>query len=322
MNLVIRPLQEAGVAAADRIFGEAFSKFLGLADPRDFTRDRALIATRWRADPQALLGAFLDDTLIGSCVITRWGSFGFIGPVSVRPDFWDKGVAKQLVAAAVGFLEESGIRQAGLFTFAGSPKHIALYQKFGFWPQCLTPVMAKQTAQVQKFGVLPEMGWREWLAGYSGLSPAERTRCLAECAEITDRIFPGLNVATEIRAITDQRLGETILYRDTRGLAGFACCHVGAGSEAGSNATFVKFAAVRPGDDAPENFARVLDLCEILASEEGCGEIVVGINTARHAAYRHIVERGFRTLLLGVAMLRPNEPAFNRPDCFVIDDLR
>jgi RimJ/RimL family protein N-acetyltransferase len=313
MNLVIRPLQEADVPAADRIFGEAFSKFLGLPDPRDFTRDRALIATRWRADPQAPLGAFRDGTLVGSCVITRWGSFGFVGPVSVRPDLWDKGVAKQLVAAAVAFLEESGIRQAGLFTFAGSPKHIALYQKFGFWPQSLTPVMAKQVVAA---------GGTDALTRFSTLPSAERAGCLAQCAEITNSIFPGLNVATEIRSIAKQRLGETILIHGDRGLAAFACCHVGAGSEAGSGMTFVKFAAVRPGEGAPEIFTRVLDACEALAAEAGCGDLMAGISTARHQAYRQMLDRGFRIAVSGVTMMRPDAPAFNRPDCFVIDDLR
>jgi RimJ/RimL family protein N-acetyltransferase len=313
MNLVIRPLQEADVAAADRIFGESFSKFLGFADPRDFTRDRALIATRWRADPQAPLGAFLDDTLVGSCIITRWGSFGFIGPVSVRPDLWDRGVAKQLVAAAVAFLDESDISQAGLFTFAGSPKHIALYQKFGFWPQYLTPVMAKPVETA---------GHRKTPSRFSALSSDERVRCLAQCAVITDRIFPGLNVATEIRSIAEQQLGETTLVHDDGGLAGFACCHVGAGSEAGSGTTFVKFAAARPGDGAPGIFARLLDACEAVAAETGCGELMAGISTARHQAYRQMLDRGFRIVVSGVTMLRPNELAFNRPDCFVIDDLR
>jgi RimJ/RimL family protein N-acetyltransferase len=313
MNLVIRPLQEVDVPAADRIFGEAFSKFLGFSDPRDFIRGRALIATRWRADPRAPLGAFLDGTLIGSCIITRWGGFGFIGPVSVRPDFWDKGVAKQLVAAAVAFLDASSIRQAGLFTFAGSAKHIALYQKFGFWPQYLTPVMTKPVAA---------RAATEAAARFSTLPPTERARCLAQCAELTDRLFPGLNVATEIRSIADQRLGETILIHDDRGLAAFACCHIGAGSEAGTGATFVKFATVRPGEGASKLFARVLDACENIAAEAGCSDLVAGINAARHEAYRQMVERGFRIFVSGVAMLRPNAPAFNRPDCFVIDDLR
>jgi GNAT superfamily N-acetyltransferase len=313
MNLAIRSLQEADLPAADRIFREAFAKFLGIPDPRDFGRDAALIATRWRADPAAPLGAFLDDTLVGSCFITRWGSFGFIDPVSVRPDLWDKGVAKQLVGRAVAFLEDAGIQQAALFTFAGSPRHIALYQKFGFWPQYLTPVMTTSVRVV---------GRTDWVPSYAQLSAAEKSRCLTQCTEITNAIFPGLNVEREIRSIADQRLGETVLYHDDRGLAGFACCHVGAGSEAGSGTTFVKFAAVRPGEGASEAFARLLDFCEALAAESKCETLVAGINAARHHAYRHMIDRGFRIMTSGVAMLRPNEPAFNRPDCFVIDDLR
>jgi hypothetical protein len=35
-----------------------------------------------------------------------------------------------------------------------------------------------------------------------------------------------------------------------------------------------------------------------------------------------MLARGFRTFLEGVAMQRPNEPGYNRPDCFVIDDWR
>jgi GNAT superfamily N-acetyltransferase len=200
-----------------------------------------------------------------------------------------------------------------LFTFAGSPKHIALYQKFGFWPQYLTPVMTKDVAAAR--------GSATW-SRFSTLPAVSQTRCLEQCGEITERIFPGLSLAAEIRSIADQRLGETILVDDADGLAGFACCHVGAGTEAGSGMAFVKFAAARPGVGAPETFARLLDACEKFAAEAGCNTLMAGINAARHQAYRQMLDRGFRILVSGVTMLRPDAPAFNRPDCFVIDDLR
>jgi hypothetical protein len=154
------------------------------------------------------------------------------------------------------------------------------------------------------------------------LSAAERDAFPRHCAELTDRIFPGLDVQPEIRSIDHQRVGETILISDRHGLAGFAACHIGAGSEAGTGTLFVKFGAVRPGNEAPELFARLLDACECVAGESNCREIHAGVNTARHRAYRIMLDRGFRTILEGVAMLRPNEPGYNRPDCFVIDDLR
>ena len=246
-------------------------------------------------------------------MLFRSGSLGFIGPVSVRPDFWDKGVAKQLVAAAVAFLDEAGIRQSALFTFAGSPKHIALYQKFGFWPQYLTLVMTKD--------VVAAGGTAAW-SRFSTLTPAAQTRCLEQCRDITEQIFPGLSLAAEIRSIADLRLGETVLVNDGGGLAGFACCHAGSGTEAGSGMAYVKFGAVRPGVGAPEAFARLLDACEAFAVEAGCGNLMAGVNAARHQAYRQMLDRGFRILVSGVTMLRPDAPAFNGPDCFVIDDLR
>ena len=204
----------------------------------------------------------------------------------------------------MALFEGWGIRQAGLFTFPQSPKHVALYQKFGFWPQALTAVMSKPVEPRQERG--------QWSCCTG--NPAS----LRACAELTEQIFPGLDLQREILAIGDQALGETVLLPE----GGFAACHVGKGSEAGSGVTYVKFGAVRPGRDAPALFDRLLAACEALAAERGCSKLVAGVNTARHAAYRSMMERGFRAFLHGVAMQRPNEAGYNRPDCFVIDDWR
>ena len=59
-----------------------------------------------------------------------------------------------------------------------------------------------------------------------------------------------------------------------------------------------------------------------LAAARGATRMLAGINTARHYAYQIMIARGYRTSRHGVAMQRPNEPGFNRPDCFVIDDWR
>lgn len=313
MTVSIRPLEEADVPAADEIFRAAFGKFLEIPDPRAFTGDAAIVATRWRADPRSALGAYQGGSLVGSSFATCWGSFGFVGPVTVRPDLWGQGVAQQLMAQTVALLDQRAVRQVALFTFPHSPTHIALYQKFGFWPQYLTPVMSKSVRAGAK---------QNGFSRYATLSAAERTACLAQCAVLTDRIFPGLDAESEVRAIAGQSLGETILMHDAAGLAGFACCHLGAGSETESGTAFVKFGAIRPGRDAPALFGRLLDGCEALAADAGCGKLVAGVNAARHQAYRQMIDRGFRAFIQGVAMLRPNEPAFNRPDCFVIDDLR
>ena len=140
---------------------------------------------------------------------------------------------------------------------------------------------------------------------------------------MTDAVLPGLDVAAEIRSVAAQGIGETIVLDDgERGVAGLAVCHIGKGSEAGSGTTYVKFGAVRPGPDAPRQFDRLLAAIESVAHERGAPTIVAGINTARDAAYRQMMDRGYRTQYLGVAMQRHNDPGYNRPDCFVIDDWR
>ncbi|MDQ6810333.1 MAG: hypothetical protein M3Z95_00355 [Actinomycetota bacterium] len=74
--------------------------------------------------------------------------------------------------------------------------------------------------------------------------------------------------------------------------------------------------------DAGDLFELLLGACEQLAGERSLVRMVVGVNVARHDAYRRLLARGYRTVLQGVVMQRPNEQGFCRPDAYVIDDLR
>ena len=84
----------------------------------------------------------------------------------------------------------------------------------------------------------------------------------------------------------------------------------------------MKFGAVQPGPDAAKSFARLLAACEALTSARGLAKLVAGVNTARHGAYQIMMQHGYRTIMQGVAMQSPNQPGYNRPDRFVIDDWR
>ena len=96
----------------------------------------------------------------------------------------------------------------------------------------------------------------------------------------------------------------------------------GGGTEAGGGACYVKFGAVRPGANANQNFARLLDACEALAASRKAGRLVAGVNSARHEAYRQMLARGFATDIQGVVMSKPNSAGYNRPGVYVIDDWR
>ncbi len=125
----------------------------------------------------------------------------------------------------------------------------------------------------------------------------------------------------DILAVATDGLGDTVLVREGDRLVGFAVCHAGARTEAGSGTCLVKFGAVRAGAGVGE-LDLLLDACEAFASERGAKTLMAGTNLARDATYRRLLARGFRTAIQGVAMHRPNEPGYSRPDVFALDDWR
>jgi len=207
--------------------------------------------------------------------------------------------------------EDWGVRQAGLYTFADSPKHLGLYQRHGFRPGHLVVILAKD--------VDPRMR-----RPHSFASRDERDDLsLAEIRALTDEVFTGLDLGHEIVAANSQRIGETLLVRREGILEAMAVCHCGAGSEGGSDTCYVKFAAALPGDGAGDRFSRLLDACEAFAAEAGLGRLEVGIDTGRLNAYGHLLNRGYRIGQIGVSMiLRPEQPHFDTSSHHVIADLR
>lgn len=150
---------------------------------------------------------------------------------------------------------------------------------------------------------------------------AHRTDTTA-CRRIADAQYAGLDLTSEIEATKRLGLGDTIVIEEGGDAVGFAVCHVGAGTEAGSGACYVKFAAVNPGAGAARRFERLLDVCASFAASRDANMLLAGVNTARHDAYGILLARGFRTVLQGVAMYRANAIAYSRPELFVIDDWR
>ena len=67
------------------------------------------------------------------------------------------------------------------------------------------------------------------------------------------------------------------------------------------------------GHAAEQNFNHLLEACEAFAASRGLEKLVAGVNTARVAAYRRMLARGFRSFTQGVAMLRSEDQGYNRP---------
>ncbi len=312
-NISVRSLQENDLPAADHIMRLAFGTFIGLPDPASFNASVSYVRTRWVADPRSAFAAEVDGELAGSNFATTWGSIGFFGPLTSHPKFWNTGVGKHLIEPAMDLFAKRGVQHAGLFTFAQSPKHLALYQKFGFWPRFLTAIMSKPVGELSQ----PSRMLR-----FSDLSTDEQEAVKRECHELTEAIYPGLNVEHEICSVSAQQLGDTILLREKDKLVGFAVCHMGEATEAGTDTCYIKFAAIRPGTRADEHFRQLLAACEAAASAKNLSRLVAGVNTARHEAYRQMLALGFRTDVQGVVMQQAGDAGYNRPGVWLLDDWR
>ena len=152
IKIKIRQLEESDLPTADHMFRLAFGTFLGLPNPMTFSGDADYVKTRFLADPTSTLAAeFTNGQLVGFNFVINWGSVGYFGPLVVHPEYWDQGVAKQLLEPTMNIFDKKWhTKHAGLFTFAQSAKHLGLYQKFGFWPRFLTMVMSKPIWPVEE----------------------------------------------------------------------------------------------------------------------------------------------------------------------------
>ena len=356
MEISIRPLQESDLPEADRIYRLAFGTFLNVPDPITFFGDADYVRSRFLADPSAAYGAeVINDSssssggskkkLVGFNFTTNWGSVGFFGPLTIHPEFWAKGIAKRLLESTMDLFSNWNTKHAGLFTFAQSPKHIALYQKFDFWPRFLTTIMSKNVISKKEKKNNNNTANLRW-SRYSELFGKKRElenkqqrekenqeegKYLDVCSRLTHAIYEGLDLRVEIMSVKKQELGDTVLLWDDENtnndnyskiLVGIGICHCGAGSEAGSNTCYIQFGAVKPGPAAGNNFDKLLDACEAFAAKEGMSRIVAGVNTGRYDAYRKMLSRGFQTDILGIAMHRYNDSGYNKRSIYVIDDWR
>jgi GNAT superfamily N-acetyltransferase len=301
-------LEEAG-----RIVRLAFGTFLSLPNPLDFMGDRDFVTPRWRAHNTKLLAARDNGKLIGSNIATRWGSFAFFGPLTVLPEYWNRGVAQRLLAATVKVFERWGVRHSVLFTFPQSPRHVGLYQKFGYWPGSLTALVKRAPAPSAR--ALVEGGKVPVLL--SSRTKKEQEQAIGQCAKLTNTLERGLDLSGEIRAVVAQRIGEVILIEGRRALDAFAVCMHGAGSEGGEKTCYVKFAIARSG----ERFERLLDAIDALALAQG-SEVEAGVSLACEDTFQRVRAHGYRAVTMGVAMQKPHGDGFNRASAYVLNDWR
>jgi hypothetical protein len=150
---------------------------------------------------------------------------------------------------------------------------------------------------------------------------------IENCYSLTDSIYSGLDLKSEILSVANQKLGDTILLidnKDNNKLVGIAICHCGSKTEAGINTCYIKFGSVISSQDRSKstNFNDLIDCCEQFAASQGLSKLVGGVNIGNLDAYREMISKGFRTDFQGVMMTKNNDPGYHLEDVYAIDDWR
>ena len=312
MSVAIRVLEESDVDAADRVRRLAFGTYFNVPDPLSFSGTARLVEARRRAWPDGALVAEQDGAISGIALSSRWGSIGIFGPLAVHPTRWRSGVARALLEASMPIYDRWSCRAAVLFTFPQSTAHIGLYQSYGFWPRSLTAIMSRPVtapSPVPQAQSLTALG-------------AERSDAVAQCAAVTDALFPGLDLRDELATVVALPGSDAIVLSEGSRVVGFAIVHCGSGSEADTGIAYAKFAAVRPGATAAHDFRRLLEAANDFAHRNGAGKLNAGVNMGCMEAYRLMIAAGFRTVMQGVAMHRPWIEVYDRADVFALEDWR
>ena len=125
-ELTIRPFEPTDWSALESLWERVF------ADDPPWNAPAVLIATKLKVQPELLLVAVLDDTLVGAAMAGFDGFRGWIYHLAVAPESRRRGIATQLVRAAESGLRKLGCPKVNIQVRASNAEVVAFYQRLGF----------------------------------------------------------------------------------------------------------------------------------------------------------------------------------------------
>ena len=122
MHVTVRNLREDDLEEADTILRLSFGTFMSLDDPISFFGEADYVGSRYATDPNSAFAIEVDGNLAGSNFVTNWGSVGFFGPLSIHPNYWNKGIAKHLIIPVLERLSKLEIEYDWIIYFCSKSK--------------------------------------------------------------------------------------------------------------------------------------------------------------------------------------------------------
>ena len=214
-------------------------------------------------------------------VAHRSGAEGWMGPLAVRPDRQGVGIGKATVRAAVDWLADQHVTTVGLETMPRTVENIGFYGRLGFAPGYLTVTMTRDLAT--RGHAAPAL--------LSQRPAAEQQAATAAAAQLVGALAPGPDFSREILLTAQLGLGDTTLVDGNDGLDAFVLWHSAPLAE-GRPKEELRILKLAARDERA--FAAALVATEAAAARAGIRRIAIRCQTRYEAAFRHLIERGYR----------------------------
>ena len=322
----IRRVRKGDLSKVRDVIEQTFSDFLERqlgTRPRQPFGGAQYVHHRWLMEPWGCFVAEEDQSkIVGAALAATWGSLGLLGPVAVLTNYQNQNIGQQLIQAVEDFFEENKAVLHGCVTYPASPKHLALYHKFGYRPKSLVALMSR--ALERREGRPPGNRLRAPFSvrRFSTLEETKKKAALARFHRITNGICRGLDVSKEVEIVDGLALGETLLLERGREMLGFAVCHTPGVSEAPVGALYVKYLAIDPQQKRPEFLEQFVAALEDVGYELGVQRVILPVYTRYWLAYSTVLRCGYQVDFTMLRMQRGKQEDYEDPTHLVLDDWR
>jgi predicted N-acetyltransferase YhbS len=305
----------------EQAFGDYLERQVGTR-PRHVFGGAQYVHHRWLMEPW---GCFVaeegDGKIVGASLAVTWGTLGLLGPMAVLTSYQNQDIGQSLLAATQAFFDENRVTLQGLVTNPASPKHLTLYQKFGYRPKGLLGIMTRTLAR-RAPGPTPAAKLPVEVRRYSTLEEVKKKTAMLRIRRIANGVWRGMDPGKEVEIVDGLALGDTLLLEKGREVVGFAIYHTPGVSEAPHGSVYVKLLVVDTRHRRPEYLHALLAAVEEVAAAGQLQRIVAPCYTAYWTAYQALFERGYHIDFTMVRMKRGKGTDYEDPSDLVLDDWR
>ena len=306
----------------EQAFGDFFERQVGTR-PRQGFGGAQYVHHRWLMEPW---GCFVaeegDGKIVGAAVAVMWGTIGLVGPMAVLTNYQNQDIGQQLLTACQEFFDENKATLQGVCTYPYSPKHLILYQKFGYRPKGLVVITGKPLDRREIVHATRNAKPGLAIRRYSTLEEAKKKQAMQKIRRMTNAFWRGMDLGKEVEIVDGLTLGDTLLLEKGREVIGFAVCHLPPNSEAPHGCAYVKFLAIDPRQKKPEHLHALLGAVEEMAGAAQLQRVVAPAYTYYWTAYQTLLERGYHVDFTMVRMKRGKQEDYEDPSDLVLDDWR